>query len=331
MKLTNKFFSISAFILLQFGWINFSGCNNTTQNNLQPLNIGSAVPPPQAMTLVISNYAPTPGNLFKNIFVSNFSIKVGKGQALPVASRDGLPDSLKTSLNATYGFVPTGGPYSTGFPFSDLFFYLAGINSTQQNFLNCPGNQMNSSSSDAFVYLDDRTNTTQFIGLRDCEKLYSGLSPSLFDNSGSGVPDYLKLRCGLNPQNKFDTALSAAADSVSSLDKCKENIPIDESASTPFNSMYAYDYNTTTNSNGSKTFTISNLVLLNAGVENFIAIYLVETNIVSHASVLYTAFLIPKSALAGQTFNIPYWAPHPAPSPTPTAYPYGMNVEITTQ
>ena len=134
-----------------------------------------------------------------------------------------------------------------------------------------------------------------FVGLRDCEKNYLGLNPALFDNNGNGVPDYLKLRCGMNPKDPHDSHLSTAADGTSNYDKCKQHIPIDENANSQPNQLFAYQYKYDVFTNGTRNLNVSNIPVLNGGQDNLIAFYVTEVDLSTKAEALYTAFTILKT------------------------------------
>jgi hypothetical protein len=291
-----------------------SSCTLTKQTNtLSALQMGETTPPPQTVSLNMTGYLAPSGHTFKNLFVSNFSVKASKGTLSPVSARDGLPDALKENHLADYGFTIVG-PNSANPYFSDLMLWLSGILYTQQNLLYCSPSMTQSTSNDALVYTDNRTSppSTQFLGLRDCEKAYIGLNPALFDFDGDGIPDYLELRCGLNPANPNDAPLNMAADGVSNLEKCKRNIPIDESANLPANQLFAYQYSQAVQADGTTTFSISNIPILNGGQNNFIAFYLVEVNATTLQPYLYTAFTILPPASQNKTYTFAYWATAPA-------------------
>ena len=309
MKTTNSVLRYSALLVMGLLATGCSGMNST----LTPLTVGAYATQPDTVSIVLKNYVAQPGNQFQNIFVSNYSVKVSNGTLSLSSSRDSMSDTMKTSLNSTYGFN-LGYSESVVTGFADLLLYDLGITTSQQSLMHCATNQTLSTSNDALIYNDDRQNgdPVQFLGLRDCEKVYMGLKPTLFDNAGNGIPDYLKLRCGINPTDKNAAYVSAAGDGVSNLDKCKRNIPIDEEASTQPNTIFAYHYNTQLNGDGTTDLTISNIPILNGGAENFIALYVVETNLSSSTSSLYSSYAILKAGYAGKTLSTPYWAVSPS-------------------
>jgi hypothetical protein len=283
-----------------------TGC--LTQSTLTPLTLAPVTPPPQTVTLQMTNYTPKAGRIYQQLFVSNFSIKPGKGTLSPETARDGLTDDLKNAHASDYGFNLSG-PNSANPFFSDMMLYLTGIPSTQQNLLYCASNLQLSSSNDALIYSDTRANpsTSQFLGLRDCEKTYLGLDPNKFDFDGDGIPDYLELRCGLNPKNPNDASLSISGDGLTNLEKCRRNIPTDENANSQPNALFQYNYDLKLQGDGSTTFTISNVPILNNGKDNFIAFYLTEQNTTTLQSYLYTAFMILPSGAQSKTYHFPFW------------------------
>jgi hypothetical protein len=316
MKITKFLFGLTLIALL----LTFcTGCND---GNLQPLQPGTAVLAPQTITVEIMNYIPATGNTFKDLFVSNFSVKAQQGQLLPMTARDGLPDTLKQQLAPTYGFVVEDSAYSVNPGFSDFILSLMGVTLQQQNLLTCAPALQQSTSNDAFNFTDARNGAQAFLGLRDCEKQYLGLDSTKFDNNGNGIPDYLKIRCGLNPKDPYDSKLNIAADGVLNYDKCKEHLPLDESATSQANQLFAYQYDfqnvPQTNPSGipsstpsttlTKTLKVSNIPILNGGRDNFIAFYLTEVNLATNTTALYTAFTILGPNSNGLILKFNYWA-----------------------
>lgn len=284
-------------------------CSKSTP--LTPLSLGSDASPPDTFTLVIKGYRPQAGAGRLHLFVSNFSARVTRGQLLNSRARDGLGDALKTQLIPAFGFN-LDQPESVVTGFTDLLLFKLGITTAQQNRLFCSSSQLGSTANDAFTFSDQRLSgaPTTTLGLRDCEKQYLNLNPNKFDFVGNGIPDYLKLRCGLNPQNATDAFVSTAGDGVANIDKCKQNIPIDEMASD--NQVFAYQYATTLNQDGSEDLSIANIPITNQGADNFVAMYVVEQDLTTQATALYTAFAILKTGYVGKTLNVSYWATGPA-------------------
>jgi hypothetical protein len=329
-----------------------TGCNS---ENLQPLQAGTGITAPQTVTMQIMNYVPQTGNTFKDLFVSNFSVKAQQGQLLLMTARDGLPDTLKQQLAPTYGFTVGDSAYSVNPGFSDLILSLMGVTLQQQNLLTCATALQGSTSNDAFNFTDTRNGAQAFLGLRDCEKQYLGLDSTKWDNNGNGIPDYLKIRCGLNPKDTYDSKLNIAADGVTNYDKCKQHLPPDESATSQANQLFAYQYNFQTipqtsppthlgaspspspsvypgGTPGTSTLKVSNIPILNGGQDNFIAFYLTEVNLATNVTTLYTAFTILGPNSNGLILKFNYWAtdashttnqqiviPTADPSPTPSA------------
>jgi hypothetical protein len=303
----------SGIILLISFTLSLIACSNDGQSVLQPLSLGSYAVAPDTITIVVQNYRPQVGNVYQNMFVSNFSVKAAGGKLSLSSSRDSLTDSNKMALASQFGFN-VGSAESVVTGFADLLLYNLGITSTQQSRMRCASSQMQSSSSDALIYKDVRGggNATEFLGLRDCEKIYLGLKPTLFDSAGNGIPDYMKLRCGINPLDKNAAYISTAGDGVTNMEKCRRNIPLDESATSQPNQLFSYHYDTQLNSDGSTDLKISNIPILNGGEANFIALYVTETSLNSSTPSLYTAFMILKAGYGGKTIKTPYWATSPA-------------------
>lgn len=304
MKTFMKLTAVSAFLAA------FSAC--TAQKTLTTLQLGQQTPPPQITAIQMTGYMAPTGRVLKDFFVMNFSVKAQKGVLQAVSARDGLPDTLKEAHSADYGFSIIG-PNSANQYFSDLVLYLAGILIPQQSLLFCSTSLAQSTSNDALVYTDNRTTppTQQFLGLRDCEKAYIGLNPSSFDFDGDGVPDYLELRCGMNPKAAGDAGLSITGDGVSNLEKCKRGIPVDESANSPSNQLFALQYASAIQADGTTTFNVTNIPILNDGLNNFLAFYLTEQDTTTLQTYLYTAYSILPSGSNKKTNKFPFWATDP--------------------
>lgn len=283
-----------------------SGC--TQKPELQPLMEASLAKPPETMTVQIKKYQETKDRVFKHLFVSNFSVKIDQTKLEYSASRDGLTDLQKNGEGAPYG-LSVGFVDSNSDGFSDLLMYLSGVSATNQLNLFCGSVLRNSSSNDAFTYSDSRLPgaPTQFLGLRDCEKTYLQLNPESFDNDKDGIPDYLELRAGLNPKNAGDADISIAGDPIPNIEKVKRNIPVDERGDSQPNQLFSYVYKTDFDATGARTFTISNIPVLNGGVDNFIAIYLTENEVATGQDYLFSAFVILKRNSAGGTLQFDFW------------------------
>lgn len=288
-----------------------SGCvfQKDLKRTLVDLEKGEMAEKPVLITIKMSRYRPESGHQLKNIFVSNFSVNVKRGKQEESSSRDGLTDEVKAKANAEYG-ISAGSPHSANPLFSDLMLFLSGIRYPQQSFLYCPAALANSQSEDMIKYMDDRTNPAQLasLGLRDCEKSYLGLKPDQFDYDHDSIPDYLELRCGLNPRNPNDAALSPTGDGVSHLEKCKRHIPLDESADSDANKMYAYQYDIKNQTDGSKIIKISNVPVLKNNGQNLIAFYVIESDVATSKTYLYTAYSLvtPKAGYTGE-YEFDYW------------------------
>jgi hypothetical protein len=291
----------------------FSLCACNKSESLSPLELGLFAPNPDLVTVKIKAYLPQSGKAFQNLFVSNDSVRVAQGQLWYSTSRDGFYDSVKSTLNSTFGFTITG-PETVLSGFADLLLFDAGINLSQQGFLQCSSTLMLSSSNDAFVYNDDRLagNPAVFLGLRDCDKVYMGLNPNLYDFNSDGIPDYLEMKCGMSPINKGIADVSTAGDGMLDIDKCKRHIPIDEDANLQPNQIFAYQYGFQLNNDGSTDFTIANIPILNGGAENLLTFTVTETDNKNGPAQIYTAYALLKSGYAGKTLQFQYWATAPA-------------------
>jgi hypothetical protein len=292
-----------------------NACTQKATNTLTALQQQQIAPAPQTVTIQLSGYKPAAGRSFQNIFVNNFSVKAAQGKLSYSTARDGMPDSLKQAHVSDYNFSISG-PESAIPYFSDLMLYLAGITTTSQNLLYCPQaagstpSQTINTSNDGFTYTDSRITppSTEFLGLRDCDKLYIGLkNVASFDNDGDGIPDYLEIRNGLNPANPGDALLSITGDGVSNLEKVKRGIPVDENADSQPNKLFASSYNIVVQADATRTFTVSNLPIMNGGQDNFIAFNLIELNNVTQVPYLYTAFYILPANSTGLTYKFLFW------------------------
>ncbi len=296
-------------LALAFGAVSATGCTGKMAPLVDLKESSLALPAP-TVSVVIKNYSPQSGQTYQNLFASNFSVTVNNGKLEYSSARDGLSDTLKSSLQSKFGFT-VDSPESAIPGFQDLVLFRSGVDTTQRLQLRCAATQMGSASGDLFTYQDSRTSAPAALGLRDCDKSYMGLKPGLFDNNGNGIPDYLELRCGMNPANKIQGSISTAADGMTNLEKCRRHIPISESATTQPNQLFAYQYSTSANPDGTMNLKVSNIPVLNDGQDNFIAFYVVEANATTKISKLYTAFMILKSGMGGQTLEAPYWATSP--------------------
>lgn len=296
---------ISKLLVTTLSIVALAACSKN--ESLSPLAQGQFALAPQYVTVKIQGYKPQSGNTFQNLFVSNFSVTAKGGQLYYSSARD-MSDSLKQSLANDYGFTLSS-PESSVLGFADLLLYQAGVKLSQQTLMTCSSSLQSNTSADGFFYNDDRAGgATTFLGLRDCDKVYMGLNPNKFNYNGNGIPDYLQMRCGLNPLNKNQAFVSTAGDGVANIDKCKRHIPIDENAYTQPNQLFAYNYNNQLNSDGTTTFTVSNIPVMNNGAENFIAFYVTETNSALNTQSVYTAYAVLKDGYAGKTLLINYWA-----------------------
>lgn len=297
------------------GVIMVSGCNFTkvgfnSEPELQELRLLRKAPPPDTITVEVKNYCPAQGRSFRNLFVSNFSTRVYQGELLLDTDRDGVPDRTEEKFASTLGLSKNA--YDTNNNgYSDLTRYLAGLDLLQQSFLRC--DDVGDDDGDGIFYDDPQTGQTgRFVGLNNCEeKRLSKTNSADFDSDKDGIPDYLELRCNLNPKDPVDAQIITSNDGISNLEKCKRNIPIDESYDNPAIPLHEYRYSQQFNSNSNCfDFKITNIPVLNKGDGNFIALYLTEQS-GSLQNYLYTAFHVLQGNVVGSTVMIQF-GPHPA-------------------
>lgn len=288
-----------------------SGCIQQTERTLEELDQGEQPEIPKVISLRMSKYRPQPGRQFKEIFVSNFSAGVARGLPFESEGRDGLSNELKSKVAPLYGFA-LDGPHTANPLFSDLMIYLSGIRYAQQTFLHCSSSLVESASKDIIKYMDNRVQPPRltYLGLRDCEKSYLGLRPDQFDFDKDLIPDYLELRCGLNPRNGSDAALSLTGDGLNNLEKCKRHIPIDESGNSQSNKLYGYRYKIEVDVNSNdRVIRVDNIPVLKNDRQNLIAIYIVEIDPATTRTYLMTAWsLITPKAIGLNAYEFDYWA-----------------------
>ena len=301
------------YVLLIFGAFGQClGCASSV-DPLQALSQEVHAPPPDTVTLNLTHYQPQAGQAFTYLFVNNYSVKASMGQITYSDSRDSLSDALKSSLGSQYGFIV--GQVRSNTAFMDLTLWLSGITLDQQASLPRSGVGVSCTGKDAITYTDQRQTTSPqvLLGLSDEEKQFLDLNYESFDTDGDGIPDSLEVRCGLNPLSNQDAPLDLASDGYSSLQKCQMGIPIDESYAT--NQQLAYVYTTTAVPGAGRTLSVSNIPVLYTGRENFIAMFIVETQLTTQTNsasgapttILYTAFAILSAGQAGQVLEAPYW------------------------
>jgi len=283
------------------------------KQELTSLDLSSMADVPETVTIVIKNYKPQTGNSYQHLFVSNFSVDVHHGMLEWSSARDGLSDQLKYDTFNIYGFYSDSSESAVP-GFADFVLYKAGINLTNYPQLACSPTKMASTSNDMIIYNDDRQagSPQQVLGLRDCEKSYLGLNPNGFDENNNGIPDYLELRCGMNPLNPNEAFVSASGDGVSNIEKCKMHLPLDADVRSQPGQLLGYRYAQSTNTDNSKDFKVSNIPIMKGGKDNMIVFYFTEVDNSTGATSLYTAYAILKDGYNGRTLQFDYWATTPA-------------------
>lgn len=281
------------------------GCRGQAERTLSPLAEMEIAPPPETVSVEIEGYCPQSGRSFHDIFATNFSVKVLQGRLELDSDKDGVADSVELANNVDLNISPFAAD-SNADGFSDLLMYLSGIDRNQQSRLKCADTADN--DGDGVLY------GSQFIGLSNCEELrLTGTDPDNFDSDGDTIPDYLEIRCGLNPKDANDALLDPDGDAVLNIDECKKNTPVDESNGyygiKQFEYKYELDADTSTGV-ACVTFTISNIPILNDGSDNLLGFYLLEMDGFQKDH-LYTAYLPLSSGSAGKTFKFDF-GPYPA-------------------
>lgn len=285
---------------------------------LASLNTVRDFTPPATFTLRLYNYCPTTKN-FKDIFVSNFSVETFLGQAASDFDADGIPDYVERAHYTDY-VLTANHMDSNGDGFSDLVTYIAGVTDEQQGGLYCLdiptergryyGDLLSMPNLDT---PDDNSKNLNF-GLNKCEKkLILNKDPDkdpsvqfVFDTDGDGIPDYLELRCGLNPLDKDDAAKDMDGDGITNYELCKKHVPASESLSATFNDKLAYIYTDkiqTQSGSVCHEFEISNIAITNTSTPNIIAIYFIELDAANVPSLKIYGFYLQKD-MAGKTVEI---------------------------
>lgn len=153
-----------------------------------------------------------------NFFVQNsFSVAESTG-VVPDSDGDGLPDKLEDELKlCAYeaGGVPCnlgGGRFSVPADtdldgYGDFFEYrfrASGFDPKVPATLTQPCRQTDDTDGDF---------------LRDCEEIFIGTDPQLFDSDADRVPDGLEVRYGLNPIEREDALFDTDSDGVRNVDE----------------------------------------------------------------------------------------------------------------
>jgi len=278
--------------------------------SLAPLEEKIIIPPPDVVTVIVRDYCPAIGRTYKDLFASNFTVKVVNGNLRIDSDKDGVPDFIELSLQSKLGISPLFSD-SNSDGFSDLLMYLAGIERTQQTNLRCTDREDN--DGDGIYYQDTKLSAgspPQYIGLNNCEEdKITHTDRSNFDTDGDGIPDYLELRCSLNPNDPNDALLDTDGDGIYNIDECKKNTPISESNDVGsvkyFEYQYSQQFKADLGVQGCYDFTVSNIPILASGTDNMIALYLTELDGAQNAH-LYTGYIILPGASSGKTYEIEF-------------------------
>ncbi len=296
------------------------GCRDERRGESM-LEVEMEVPPPR-VNLVIRNYCPTAsGRSLRELFVSNFSVKAVNGKAMPDSDRDGIEDSRERELAPIFDISPYSADTNLDL-YGDLLTVLAGIQRDDQARLRCPG--VVDANSDGMIDLVDADGDVfvardpfgsarpQWLGLTDCEEArLAHTDPAKFDTDGDDIPDYLELRCGLNPLNPSDAAADTDGDGLTNLEECKRNTPVAESNHRNMLKAieYRYQISVEDGANGQcSRMTVSQIPILSEAGDNLVTVHLIESD--GSEKYLHTSAIeVPANAADGDVFELDFSSP----------------------
>lgn len=226
-----------------------TGCGTPPLVALEPLKRVAA---PAAITLHVTGYCPAPHDSYKQLYAANLSALLRKGELLIDFDRDGVPDTDEATAK-----LDASSPDTSGQGFGDLASFLTG-------------------SARIGVPCDNPGIDSNGDGLDDCARRALSLSRDTFSTVGDGIPDFLKLRAGLDATNPVAGTQNPMGDGISNGDKIRMNIPLLEKA-TPEVLAYALAYEVSPGKDtGCFDFTVSNIPLAASPNGNLVRIYIVE-------------------------------------------------------
>lgn len=185
----------------------------------------SALPPEfDTVSITIEGYQPEENHRMSDFFATNLSMRVHKGSLWRDFDKDGVPDQedYDEVLDITYREFD-----SNGDGYRDLLIYLAGFDKeSQRNLKEC----------------EDLEQDTDWDALTDCEENYLlHTNPEAFDTDNDGVPDFLEIYFGMNPNDPMDAIQDIDGDGLSNADEVRLNTPIGESNDIII-SAFEYEY-----------------------------------------------------------------------------------------
>jgi hypothetical protein len=181
-----------------------AGC---TGNKLVPLKQEAVVILPAFEKIKIDSYCPFQ---FVDFFAKPMSYVIGKdGSVDPDSNADGLSDIQATSLG-----VNPQRQASTGITDYIAVEYLGIAAASLGTIPNC-FNNIQATAGDL---------------LTDCQRIALGLSIPLYDTVSRGFPDSLAVYAGVSPFNKNVGSQELAGDGMTSLQKIRQNLPVNFTA-----------------------------------------------------------------------------------------------------
>lgn len=297
---TSLILVLSAIMSTVFGCSFFKSSIDEVER-LKQLDEGRLTPPPERISIELNGYCPVSGRQYEQFYAVNFSTHVDGGSMLPDSDRDGIADEIENRLAAIYNLSPLHSD-TNGDGISDLLIFLSGIRASDQSRLRC--SDLLDNDGDGLIYM--APSGPQFLGLRNCEE--NGLALTgmdRFDSDGDDIPDYLELRCGLNPKNMWDAQIDSDGDGIQNIEECKIATPYNDSNSDPAISRHAYKYmlknETGTGNQTCVRIDVDNVGVLGAGEGDLMVLYLIEMEGAQRKHLYSGYFVVPKVAQPGET------------------------------
>ncbi len=279
--------------------------SQASSESLVPLETKNLFPGVDTFNIEIDGYCPAQNRDFVEIFAANYSHEVYNGNVHADTDKDGLSDEQDNDQQMN--ILPSR--YDTNLDmFSDYLMVLAGIDPTQQNKLICQDSVTLDDDGDGTFFFQN--GQEMFVGLNNCEeKKVTHTDQTLFDTDNDTIPDYLELRCGLNPLDKNDALMDTDSDGISNLDECKKGTPNTEnnndSSLKYLEIQYAFEMDAQLN-NGCGKFRISNIPILNGGNDNLVSLQLIERDGFQKNHLITATVYLQGGGQQGKTVKINY-------------------------